>query len=512
MQGIGPMSRIKLINNTRAKFIGTDEELSEIAALLSVEDPSARFTLAYKRGHWDGMVRFVTNKGYFPIGLTPMVYNYCKSSFEHKPKIIDKRRPCFIPDRIPIRLGDKKLRDYQIAAVRSVLSRTVGGVPFPRGIISAATNAGKSLMAAALVKPLIESGVKVLSLCHKAEIFDQMVDWYGEYLETDIGRYRPRENDIRDITVAMITTLHSRRNSVDVDYLLEHYDCLIVDECHHASAESWARIIGSSTAYIKLGLSGTALQSKPHRNMALKGILGPVLSKVSSKQLVDEGYSATPCIRMLTYKQIDFSDDETVNELAPQIRNLQIAVKMQPNNRHLENELRNLRRMLYAYVYMKAVCLAPARAKKIADIAYEYSEEQILIVVNKKAHGRYINKVLAASGINSIFVCGEDSDADRGQIRKDFARGKIRVLVATMIYKEGIDIPAIDVLVIALGEKAPHSILQTFGRGLRTRVDKDEVLVYDFQDLSYRSLAKHTNIRLEIYEREKFKVKVTNKI
>jgi superfamily II DNA or RNA helicase len=75
-----------------------------------------------------------------------------------------------------------------------------------------------------------------------------------------------------------------------------------------------------------------------------------------------------------------------------------------------------------------------------------------------------------------------------------------------MIYKEGIDISAIDVLIYAAGEKAPITILQVLGRGLRIREDKEILWYYDFNDYSHKYTRRHTLERMKIYEKEQFAV------
>lgn len=252
------MLEIELINNRSGRLIGSREIIAELSEYLAEEDPRAKFVTAYKRGFWDGVVRFIGARDIFPIGLLPRIYNYCHNHLNITPKIYDNRGFIHKTCTIPHILGDKKLRDYQYKAAYLALNRSVGKTPFPRGIIAAATNAGKSLISAAIAKALLDNKVDILFLCHRAEIFDQIFEWYGEYLETDVGRYNTKFNDIRNVTVGMITTLYARRKSSDVRAMLEHFKCLIVDEAHHASSKSWSSIIYSTNGsiFMRLGLKG----------------------------------------------------------------------------------------------------------------------------------------------------------------------------------------------------------------------------------------------------------------
>jgi len=514
--------KVKILNNRVARISGDSDSVMAIDKLLTCKDPSARFTKAFRMGYWDGNIRFLTDDRRFSVGLIGEVNTYCvKNSVEFS--ILDERKDAPVPGTIPTKIGKLELRDYQYDIVKAALYRKVGetDVRFPRGIISAATNAGKSLIAAAIFKSLrlANKPIQCLYLCHKVEIFDQVVSWFKEYFDDEvIGVYNSKQSSIKPITVAMITTLHARRNTEVVKEILENFGCIMVDEAHRASADSWAEVIHSSKAYYKFGLSGTAMKMEPHRNMRLIGLFGPILGSITNKDLVDQGYSASPEIRFCEYANEDLMSDPQIHSWSGEIRSNIIRVNRvkgsPPVDRllveRMDYKIRELSRKLYTRAYFMGICLSVNRAERMVDIIRENKGLQVLIVVNKIKHGLFLQEVLAKNKIDSEFVCGQDTDIRRIKIRKDFISGSIKILIATMIYKEGIDVPSIDVLVNAMGEKAPVSILQIFGRGLRKRPGKKTVPVYDFYDKSYKTLEEHSALRMSIYKDEGFNPKLVS--
>ena len=108
-------------------------------------------------------------------------------------------------------------------------------------------------------------------------------------------------------------------------------------------------------------------------------------------------------------------------------------------------------------------------------------------------------------GIDASYINGDTHMDERNMVKQMFADGKIKVVVTTVIWKEGINVPIIDDLINASGEKSPTTLLQIFGRGLRTAKGKSKVYVYDFMDRDASILVDHTGMRKDIYEQDGFK-------
>ncbi len=74
-----------------------------------------------------------------------------------------------------------------------------------------------------------------------------------------------------------------------------------------------------------------------------------------------------------------------------------------------------------------------------------------------------------------------------------------RIIIATSIFDEGIDIPHLETLIIAGGGKSAIKTTQRIGRVLRKFPGKSKAMVHDFAD-DCRWLKDHYKERRTIYE------------
>jgi superfamily II DNA or RNA helicase len=121
---------------------------------------------------------------------------------------------------------------------------------------------------------------------------------------------------------------------------------------------------------------------------------------------------------------------------------------------------------------------------------------------------------MRASNPCPVYVLdGSASAMVRQQVINLFKRGGGSVLFATPFFREGIDLPQIDVGVLAGGGLSDTNVLQGLGRVLRPRPDKAEVLWYDFEDGGAETdrpekdyMAGHSASRLDLYTTQGFQV------
>jgi superfamily II DNA or RNA helicase len=338
------------------------------------------------------------------------------------------------------------------------------------GIFAQSTNSGKTLEAIAISESL---RCKTLFMVDRVELLDQTFKKFKRYGTQTVGIINPQNFEPRMITIGMQQTIYSHlKNKMTREETLEYLNTvqlLFVDECHKISSTTGRYCLRHIVnAYYRYGLSGTPLTEDLIRNMYLIGYLGRILQKVSNKDLIDNGYSADPIVNIVSYPTTRIS---TLSE--------------------------------YSAVYTEGIVKNEERNKAIVEIIKQYKSKSILVVVRHLEHGRLIEKELEETG---YFVSGQDTKSDRLWIYNKFSDKKIPIVIASMIYKEGIDIDAIDVLIYAAGEKAPITILQVIGRGLRKRIDKDVLIFYDFEDKGHYYLQRHTTQRKKIYHKEGWKL------
>jgi hypothetical protein len=148
-----------------------------------------------------------------------------------------------------------ELHPEQITAAKALL-------PHETGVLAATTAFGKTVLAAWLIA---ERGVNTLILVHRQQLMEQWVERLSTFLDfsqKSIGRLGGGRRKLRgQIDVALIQSMV--RKDV-VDDRIADYGQIIIDECHHLSAQSFERAISRAKAKYVLGLSATIQRKDGH--------------------------------------------------------------------------------------------------------------------------------------------------------------------------------------------------------------------------------------------------------
>gem|GEM_PF-1632971 len=152
------------------------------------------------------------------------------------------------------------LRPQQADAVAAIVEHELGVLVAPPG-------AGKTAMACAVIA---HHSVPTLVIVDRKELMDQWRARIAEYLglaPTEIGHMGGgQKKPTGVIDVAMVQSL-SRTD--DPDGVFDRYGLVVVDECHHIPAVSFAACVQSARSRRWMGLTAT-----PYRRDRLEAIIG----------------------------------------------------------------------------------------------------------------------------------------------------------------------------------------------------------------------------------------------
>ena len=235
---------------------------------------------------------------------------------------------------------------------------------------------------------------------------------------------------------------------------LKQFGLVIFDECHRVAAKTLQTIgMNLSEEAITLGLSATPFM-RDDDNLKVEGVLGPVIYKISLRELISEGYLVDALVHFhhLPQKNMDFMD--------------------------------------YSDVVRNYIDESIERNGKIIRLA-EQSDGPVLILVNHICHGQLLWDFLNMMGEDVIFLNGSSKQRDEKMNHK--------IIIATSIFDEGIDIPHLETLIIAGGGKSAIKTTQRIGRVLRKFPGKKIAMVHDFAD-DCKYLKDHYLERRAIYE------------
>jgi superfamily II DNA or RNA helicase len=154
----------------------------------------------------------------------------------------------------------------------------------------------------------------------------------------------------------------------------------------------------------------------------------------------------------------------------------------------------------YAFVYDACITDNEYRNMYIAQIVNLHSVENrsVLVLVTRLRHGDNISKFLSD---NIIFLKGEDDIKVRNDAMEKIRAKEIKEIIASTIADEGLDLPALDVVVMAGGGTSKTTALQRVGRAIRLYKDKTMAYIDEFSD-DAQYLSKHAKDREEIYRTE----------
>ena len=271
------------------------------------------------------------------------------------------------------------------------------------------------------------------------------------------------------VTVATVDTLESRIDKTECQEFLKTVKVLFADECHHLGSETWFEICTLCPADYRYGLSGTPMDRTDGANLRLLGAIGDIIVDIPNKFLVEQGISARTSI---IFSKVT----------AP------VLPKKTP----------------YATAYKQGIVDNPNALSLVVDWVKVFAAQGLgtLVLCEEIAHGKAIDEALwtATDGvfIPHQFIYGDESTEVRRNTLKDFAEGRLPVLIASTILDEGVDVPTIDALILAGSRKSRIKTMQRLGRGLRG----NKLIAVEFANFCHDHLLRHSLQRYEDYKKE----------
>ena len=453
----------KIVRDNADKLKGIDP-IKLLKHYLRVRVDGYFHSVAYKKKRWDGYKSFVLY-GKFMTGFLPFILKYAdREGLEYT--LVDLRGEIpKLKSDINTTFGDKTLREYQKKFAYTIDNYLNGSFYFPRGIFNMATNAGKTLTVEAVFSNF-ETPVKCLYLVHTKLLYEQAIKDFSE--RYDVGTVNDTGVNFKDFTVCMYQTLKSRAlASVVVMAKIQEYQMIVVDECHRAASSEYQIILSNSSAPIRLFVSGTPLENKSKvKNLAIIGQSGSELCKITNKELIVGKVSLPVTVTMiLNDERLGLCNyEETINS----------------GIHYSESRLNNVVKVIKARV-----------------------GKSILITVDNIAHGEWMYRELCDRVPELCFeyIHGESNNKVAGLER--FKKREVDVLLASMIVKEGLNIPNISVLVRLEGGLSKITTKQLAGRGMRTDKGLDELELVDFMDIG-KYIETHSRTRARDYIAEGF--------
>lgn len=334
-----------------------------------------------------------------------------------------------------------QLMEHQSEALNSLAEMREKGETI--ALVQGATGSGKSAIGVFDAKSV---GKRTLFIAHTKELVNQGYENFRKHwFEVSVGRYVDEYHESDEYVVC--ASVQSVIRNLD-KFKSDDFGYLIIDECHHASADSYKKILNHFNPDFILGLTATPERADGED---LLEIFKNVAHKLDVKDAVEKGVLApVRCIRVKT--NIDLTD----------VR---------------------INGFTYNALDLETKMMIPSRNQLIVDTYMEYVKDKATVIFCTSVnHAEIIANLLKVKGIKAESVSGKTNKVKRKQILFDYENNKIQVLCACDLLNEGWDSPHTEVLFMARPTMSKTIYLQQLGRGMRTYAGKEFLMVFDFVD------------------------------
>jgi len=455
-----------------------------------------------------------------------------------KVKIYDPRPSARRGIPVPLKLAD--LRNYQQIAVDEALTEG-------NGVVVVGTGGGKTVLSAGLMGQY-GKGNDVVFIAHNKFLLGQAgrelskflgvkvgssenfipskkTTWDRAFVPSDQTKNTPDDQKKLNINVISVQSANralsmdeagfkmpqsegARRQLDEVRKILDGAELIVLDETHHLKENNtFQKTLERINTKSRYGLTATPARTDDPKILQIHSVLGRELVDFDSSWLINHNYLVPPEIywvkaptsvkaESINVDNIDRVVGKRVSRQQRPLRVYQERVKYQIDN----NEPRN---------------------KMITDMGLDLSKKgnTVLIFVEKISHGEKLADEFRKAGKEVPFLNGEVVRDDRTNTWKkntasakarnmfsteDLKNGKIDMIIATnKIFGEGADVPKIDAVINAQGNKSSISTIQKVGRALRLNpaTKKKRAIVIEFEDdpIENKTQGKHYELRKDIY-------------
>lgn len=324
-----------------------------------------------------------------------------------------------------------------------------------RHLIVAATGTGKTMVAAFDYRRWAQGvdGAKpsLLFVAHREEILKQSVSRFRAVLRDHnfgdllVGGIEPAQLDHLFVS---IQSYNSREMwSLPVD----QYQYVVVDEFHHAAAESYRRLLDHVRPKVLLGLTATPERAD---GLDVKAFFdGHVTAEIRLPDAINR--------KLLSpFQYFGITDSEDFSGLkwsrggydAHQLDDLISG-----------NDVR-----------------AQLVIQKTADKVLNIRQCRGLGFCISVGHAEFMAQRFRDAGVPAEALSAESTDSMRRTVQERLVRREINFIFVVDLYNEGIDIPVVDTVLLLRPTESLTVYLQQLGRGLRLADGKDCLTVLDF--------------------------------
>lgn len=343
---------------------------------------------------------------------------------------------------------DITLRDYQQLAKEQIFSKwnCVDNV-----LYQMPTGTGKTRLFTSIIRDISVWGLRhnikfrILVIAHRSELIEQSsrsLDKYRIDHGVLAGTMKHKRDLMQAIQVASIQTITHPSNSCLIEDL--QFDFIIIDEAHHAVANSYQKLWEYCHDAKKLGVTATPWRMN---NSGFAKIFEAYIPSMPIKDFISKGWLAT-----YQYYSI-------------------------PNNSEIIKSIESIREFDIDGDYKNRALVEVFDTQKIRAQLYEsyakhaFGKKGIIYSISRE-HSEHICAQYRSHNITIENIDSKTPTLVRENTIKAFKEGELDIIVNVDIFSEGFDCPDIEFIQLARPTKSLVKYIQQVGRGLRKNGDK----------------------------------------
>ncbi len=339
----------------------------------------------------------------------------------------------------PIAIEPRPYQDESMVLLREKVSSTIRSL-----LLVLPGGAGKTVIAAMLLKNSKEKGAACVFIAHRRELIKQAQRKFKQYgIQSGIIMGTEKADHAKDIQIASIQTLARRE--------MPAAKLVIIDEGHRALGAQYKKVVQYyiEKGAVVIGLTGTPFRT--NKKESLKDVYHDFVANINCSELLALGY-LTPA------KVVGVPNS--------------ISTKGMHSSKgdFLDKEL------------MMAFDKHNAYLNLISNYEKWGKDKKAIMFCCSVEHSIKSVEALNSAGYPARHIDGETPQAERDEIVRKYSSGEILILSNYGILAEGFDVPDTEVIIFNTATQSRIKWLQACWRGSRIAEGKAEYIVIDMAD------------------------------
>ncbi len=348
---------------------------------------------------------------------------------------------------------DYSLRDYQQEAKEKIFGQwdyvdnVLYQMPTGTGKTRLFTSIIRDISLAALYERTRKS---ILIIAHRTELIEQIDESLNKYhIPHSIiaGAFKDRRNLLLPVQVASIQTItHPSNRQLAKTF---HADFIIIDEAHHATAQSYTKLWNYYPQSKKLGVTATPWRMD---GRGFKGNFDTLIPSMPIKEFLDRGWLAP-------YKYYSVPLDSSLRSSIESINEFGIDGDYKTSALEAVVDIGKIRAQLLDSYF-----------------AFVKGKKGIIYSISRK-HSKHICNQFLDAGIKIADIDSQTPTELRKRLVHDFKNGDLDIIVNVDIFSEGFDCPDLEFVQLARPTRSLVKYIQQVGRGLRKNGEKQCIIL-----------------------------------